>query len=232
MHRLTACALCLALSTPLSLLAAEPATDEQKTAYALGVIIGRQLESFDLDADEAAALRDGLSAVLSKSAPALDPDAFRPKIQALAKARKARADERREAPGRAFLEQAAQEPGAVRTPSGLVYRSLKEGSGVSPTKVDTVRTHYRGTFIDGHEFDSSYARGEPVEFSLGQVIACWIEGVGMMKPGGKARLVCPPQLAYGDGNGTIPPRATLVFEVELLEVKQPGQPKAGQPADK
>jgi FKBP-type peptidyl-prolyl cis-trans isomerase FkpA len=116
---------------------------------------------------------------------------------------------------------AAKEPGAVTTPSGLVYRALKDGSGASPAPTDTVKVHYRGTFPDGREFDSSFKRGEPAEFPLNRVIACWTEGVQKMKVGGKAKLTCPPSIAYGDrgAGGVVPPNATLVFEVELLDVK-------------
>ena len=113
-------------------------------------------------------------------------------------------------------------PPPVTTPSGLVYRSLREGSGRSPAPTDTVRVHYRGMLADGREFDSSYARNEPAEFPLDRVIKCWTEGVQMMKPGGKARLVCPPAIAYGErgaGNGVVPPNATLLFEVELLGIR-------------
>ena len=111
-------------------------------------------------------------------------------------------------------------PPPVTTASGLTYQSLKEGSGASPVATDTVRVHYRGTFTDGREFDSSYKRGEPAEFPLNRVIKCWTEGVAMMKPGGKARLTCPPAIAYGEGGrGPIPPNSTLVFEVELLGIR-------------
>jgi len=118
----------------------------------------------------------------------------------------------------AVLANAAKEPGAVVTPSGLVYRALKEGSGASPAASDVVRVHYQGTFPDGREFDSSYRRGQPAEFPLNRVIPCWTEGVQRMKPGGKAKLTCPPNIAYGErgAGGVIPPNATLVFEVELL----------------
>jgi FKBP-type peptidyl-prolyl cis-trans isomerase FkpA len=115
------------------------------------------------------------------------------------------------------------QPAPVKTASGLVYESLREGSGASPTAADTVRVHYRGTLADGREFDSSHKRGEPAEFPLGRVIKCWTEGVQMMKPGGKARLTCPPAIAYGEkgaGNGLIPPNATLTFEVELIAVRR------------
>ncbi|AMO25145.1 FKBP-type peptidyl-prolyl cis-trans isomerase [Ramlibacter solisilvae] len=108
----------------------------------------------------------------------------------------------------------------VTTASGLVYESLKDGSGASPVASDVVRVHYRGTLPDGKEFDSSYQRGRPAEFALNRVIKCWTEGVQLMKPGGQARLTCPPGLAYGErgAGGVIPPNATLVFEVELLDI--------------
>ncbi len=119
------------------------------------------------------------------------------------------------------LTKAAQEPGAATTPSGLVYRSLKEGTGPSPQATDVVRVHYRGTFPDGREFDSSYKRGKPASFPLNRVIKCWTEGVQRIKVGGKAKLTCPAAIAYGDrGAGSdIPPGATLQFEVELLGIE-------------
>ena len=115
---------------------------------------------------------------------------------------------------------AAKEPGAQVMPSGLVFRALKPGTGPSPQATDKVRVHYRGTFPDGKEFDSSYARGQPAEFPLDRVIKCWTEGVQMLKVGGKAKLTCPPGIAYGErgAGGVIPPNATLHFEVELLGI--------------
>ena len=117
---------------------------------------------------------------------------------------------------------ASAQSAPVTTPSGLIYQSLKEGSGTSPAASDTVKVHYRGTFPDsGKEFDSSYKRGEPIEFPLSGVIPCWTEGVQKMKPGGKAKLTCPPAIAYGarGAGGVIPPNATLSFEVELISVR-------------
>lgn len=115
---------------------------------------------------------------------------------------------------------AAKEPGATVTSSGLVYRSLKDGTGASPSAADKVKVHYRGTFLDGKEFDSSYKRNEPIEFPLNGVIKCWTEGVQKMKVGGKAKLTCPPAIAYGErgAGGVIPANATLQFEVELLGI--------------
>jgi FKBP-type peptidyl-prolyl cis-trans isomerase FkpA len=111
---------------------------------------------------------------------------------------------------------------AITTPSGLVYQSLKDGAGAQPTATDVVKVHYRGTLTDGKEFDSSYKRGEPAEFPLNRVIKCWQEGVAMMKIGGKAKLTCPPSIAYGErgAGGAVPPNATLNFEVELLDIKR------------
>jgi FKBP-type peptidyl-prolyl cis-trans isomerase FkpA len=116
---------------------------------------------------------------------------------------------------------AAKEEGAVVTPSGLVYRSLKDGNGASPTASDKVTVHYKGTFPDGREFDSSYKRGQPIDFPLNRVIACWTEGVQRMKVGGKAKLTCPPEIAYGarGAGSAVPPNATLLFEVELLGIQ-------------
>ena len=123
-------------------------------------------------------------------------------------------------PSTGATPQAQQEPGVTVTQSGLIYRSLKDGSGASPAATDIVKVHYRGTLPDGKEFDSSYKRGEPASFPLDRVIKCWTEGVQRMKVGGKAKLVCPPAIAYGDrgAGGVIPPNATLVFEVELLGI--------------
>ena len=120
----------------------------------------------------------------------------------------------------AVLAAAAKEPGATQTTSGLVYRALKDGTGAGPKATDMVKVHYRGTFPDGREFDSSYKRNEPTEFPLNQVIPCWTEGVQRMKIGGKAKLTCPPAIAYGarGAGSVIPPNATLVFEVELLGI--------------
>ena len=109
----------------------------------------------------------------------------------------------------------------VTTASGLVYESLKDGTGESPKATDTVKVHYKGTFLDGKEFDSSYKRGEPTEFPLNRVIPCWTEGVQRMKPGGKAKLTCPPAIAYGERGAppNIPGNSVLNFEVELIEIK-------------
>jgi len=119
------------------------------------------------------------------------------------------------------IDKAAKEKGAVKTPSGMVYKSIREGKGKSPNASSIVEVNYRGTLTNGKEFDSSYSRNQPISFPLSRVIPCWTEGVQKMKIGGKAKLVCPPELAYGaSGAGSdVPPNATLIFEVELLGIK-------------
>jgi FKBP-type peptidyl-prolyl cis-trans isomerase FkpA len=192
--------------------------DEDRTIYALGLVLSRNIAEFELSANEVEIVKRALSDAASGE-PAVDLDTWGPKISGLAAARVAVASERREAVGAAFLSQAAGRAGAERTDSGIVYRELAAGSGASPTASDTVRVNYRGTLIDGTEFDSSYARDEPAEFGLGQVIPCWTEGVQKLQVGGKAELVCPSDLAYGpNSQPNIPANSTLIFEVELLAI--------------
>jgi FKBP-type peptidyl-prolyl cis-trans isomerase FkpA len=125
-----------------------------------------------------------------------------------------------EAASKAYLEKAAAEPGAVKTASGLIYKDLRPGNGPSPKATDVVTVNYRGTLVNGKEFDSSYKRNQPASFPLNGVIPCWTEGVQRMKEGGKAQLVCPAAIAYGDRGAPpdIPGGATLIFEVELLKI--------------
>jgi FKBP-type peptidyl-prolyl cis-trans isomerase FkpA len=199
--------------------AGEPKTEDQKTLYAVGLVMAHQLSVFELTPDELDYVKQGLSDGTGGKTPQVDMEAYKPKIQKMAIARRDAQGEKLAAKSRVYLEQAAKEKGAQKTASGLVYVPLKEGAGASPAASDKVKVNYRGTFLDGKEFDSSYSAGQPAEFKLNQVIKCWTEGVQMMKPGGKAKLVCPPAIAYGErGSGAIPANATLVFEVELVEV--------------
>jgi FKBP-type peptidyl-prolyl cis-trans isomerase FkpA len=193
-------------------------TDDQKIIYALGVLMQRSIGQFDLSAAELDILKRGLGdAALGK--PAIDPDEWRPRIEPFAKARGQRVAVREKTASVAYLAKAASEAGAVKTDSGLVYRDVSVGTGASPKADDVVRVHYRGTLVNGTEFDSSYKRNEPAEFGLGRVIGCWTEGLQRMKVGGKARLVCPSSIAYGDeGRPSIPGGATLVFNIELLAI--------------
>jgi len=220
MRRLIMTALVALIAVP-AFAADEKKAEEQKTFYAVGVVMARQLAIFSLAPDELEQVKKGLDDTISGKTLQLDVDAYKEKIQQLAMERRNAQGEKLAAQSKAYLEKAAREKGAVRTASGLVYKSLKEGSGASPAPTDRVKVNYRGTLIDGKEFDSSYAVGKPAEFQLDRVIKCWTEGVQKMKPGGKAQLICPPEIAYGErGSGIIPANATLVFEVELLEVNK------------
>jgi FKBP-type peptidyl-prolyl cis-trans isomerase FkpA len=193
-------------------------TDDDKIVYSLGLSIYRSLGQFDLSPAEMEIVKQALSDA-AENKPAVDLDTWGPKIQTLAGARASRVSSREKGASAAYLTKAAAEPGAVKTDSGMIYRELRAGTGASPKSTDTVKVNYRGTLTNGTEFDSSYKRNEPAEFPLNGVIPCWTEGVQKMKVGGKASLVCPSELAYGDqGRPSIPGGATLVFEVELLEI--------------
>ncbi len=202
--------------------AAELKTEDEKTLYALGVVVGRNLGQVHLSPAELEIVSRGVADAASGRKPLVEIETFGPKVEELVRARAAAGAEVEKKKAVDFVEKAAGETGATRTPSGLVYRSLKPGTGGSPTAADTVRVHYEGTFTDGSVFDSSVKRGQPVEFPLSGVIPCWTEGVQRMKVGEKAKLVCPSDIAYGDRGRppTIPGGATLVFEVELLEIKK------------
>lgn len=213
-------ALLCVLGVVFSAAQAAEMTEDQKVLYTLGAQVGQQLSNtFNLSPAELEYVKQGMSDSAAGKKPAVDVPAYAPKIQQLAQARAAARAEKAVADGKAYVEKAAKEAGAVSSDSGLVYISLKEGEGDSPAATDKVKVNYRGTFIDGREFDSSYKRNSPIEFPLDGVIKCWTEGVQKMKPGGKAKLVCPAGIAYGDkGAGPVPGGATLVFEVELLAV--------------
>ena len=214
-----AIALCAA-ATPA--IAAEPQTDEQKALYALGVAMSTNIQSFNLTDAELEFVKAGVAdGAKGKTPPGYDPQQHFPKLQEMQKTRQAAA-------GKAVLDKAAAEKGAKRTASGLVITTIKEGTGASPKATDTVKVHYHGTLPNGKVFDSSRDRGEPASFPLDGVIKCWTEGVQLMKVGGKSKLVCPADIAYGDRGapgGAIPPGATLIFEVELLDIEKPAAPE-------
>jgi FKBP-type peptidyl-prolyl cis-trans isomerase FkpA len=202
-------------------LAQEPKTDDEKTLYAIGVVIAKQLEVFDLKPAEFEQVKKGLTdAMTPGKKPLVEAQAYQAKINQLAQARIKVAAEKNKEKAKDFLEKAAKEKGAQKSASGLIYVPLAEGKGAQPKDTDTVKVHYKGTLVDGTEFDSSYKRGQPAEFPLNGVIKCWTEGVAKVKVGGKAKLICPSGIAYGDEGRppTIPGGATLVFEVELIDI--------------
>jgi len=213
------CMLSLALAGPVAA-APELKTDDQKTLYALGVVISRSLATFTLSEAELEVVKAGLTDGVLAKEPKVDLQTFGPKIQTLQTARAGAAAGVEKKAGQAFTDKAAAEKGATKTATGIVMTTLKAGTGGSPKATDRVKVHYHGTLTDGTVFDSSVQRKEPATFGLNQVVPCWTEAVQLMKVGGKSRIVCPPDLAYGDRGAPpkIKPGATLVFEVELLEI--------------
>jgi FKBP-type peptidyl-prolyl cis-trans isomerase FkpA len=200
-----------ASATPARRPSAELTTDDQKTIYAIGLTISDSLTQLNLSPAELELVKRALSDGAAGK-PAVDIKTYGPKINPFVKARVSKMNTD-------FLTKAAAEPGATKSSTGLIYRELRPGTGASPAATDSVKVNYRGTFISGKEFDSSYSRNQPADFPLNNVIRCWTEGLQKMKVGGKARLVCPSDIAYGDqGRPGIPGGSTLIFEIELLSV--------------
>lgn len=196
-------------------------SDEKKTLYALGLALGNQMGPFSLsEADLKIVQRAIEDAVLGRE-PAVDLQTWGPKIRELQQSRQAATAGEEKAASAKFLEEMRAKDGAKVYDSGLIMFTTEEGSGESPDPTDTVKVHYHGTLRSGKVFDSSRERGEPTEFPLNRVIPCWTEALQKMKVGGKATVVCPSDIAYGDrGAGSdIKPGAALVFDVELLEIK-------------
>lgn len=201
-------------------------SEDQKAIRALGAAMGQQVAQqvapLNLSKAELETLKQGLAASLAGEKPTYDIQQYGPKLQERAKAHAATLATGAKEKSAAFRDAAAAEAGAVKSASGLVYKTVKPGNGPTPKATDVVSVHYHGTLPDGKVFDSSRQRGQPAQFPLNGVIPCWTEGVQKMKVGETARLVCPSEIAYGDSgtpDGTIPPGATLVFEVELLAIK-------------
>jgi FKBP-type peptidyl-prolyl cis-trans isomerase FkpA len=213
---------------------AEPKTDEEKALYSMGVILSQNIQAFELTEQELAMVKSGLGDG-AKDQAKLKPEeieAIVPKIRELGEARAKAATEREQKVGAEYLAKAATEAGAEKTASNMVYKAVKEGTGPSPAATDNVKVHYEGKLVSGKVFDSSKERGEPVTFPLDQVIGCWTEGVQKMKVGGTAQLVCPPEIAYGEQGRppSIPGNATLIFDVELLEIVKEDPAAAAAPA--
>jgi len=209
-------------------------SDTEKEIYALGLSVARSLAPFSLTEKELAVLNAGIADGTLGKPPKVDLATYGAKLQELAKTRTTAAAELEKKAAEEFLKKAAAEKGAVKSESGLIFVDETPGKGPNPTAENTVKVNYKGTLRDGTVFDSSYERKSPVTFGLKQVIPCWTEGLQKMKVGGKAKLICPSSIAYGDRGAPplIKPGAALVFEVELLEIVQAKAEGVPTPAKK
>lgn len=212
--------------------AGAPQTEDEKTLYALGVLLSGNLDSFALSDAEFNQVRAGITDGFHHRANDADAVTYEPKLQALLRSRAVVVAQREKAAGEAYYAKAAAETGARKTASGLLYIPITEGTGAAPTRTDQVKVNYEGQLVDGTVFDSSIARGQPATLVVGNVIPCWSEALQLMKVGGKARVICPAELAYGDRGAApkIKPGATLVFNVELLDVAAPAAPANTAPS--
>jgi len=204
-------------------------TEDDKTLYAFGLLLGRNAAPFNLNSHELELVQLGIRDTVLGTQPLVDAQKYGPKVGPMAFKRSQQRNKQETKRSNAFLKEAAQEKGVTQLPSGLIYREIKSGHGVSPSSGDRVKIHYHGTLSDGKPFESS-RDGQPVEFLLGTIrsfgalgsLGCIVEGLQRMRVGGKAKLICPPQLAYGDQGRPpkIPGGAALIFEIELFEVNK------------
>jgi len=222
--RLVPAALCLGLVS-LPALAADPApaptltTEDDKTIYAIGVILSRSVEGFHLTPQEVQLVKAGFDDGATGKAPKVDVEKFSGQLETMLMTRE-------KAAGDAYIAKAAAQKGATKTASGIVMTTLTPGTGAAPKATDEVKVHYEGKLINGRIFDSSLKRGEPATFPLSGVIPCWTEALQLMKVGGKARVICPANLAYGERGSppNIGPNNALIFEVQLLDIAKPAAP--------
>lgn len=199
-------------------------TDDERSIYTYGFLMGRNLAPFNLSAAEVKVIQAGLSDAVLGAAPKVDVRFYQPRIQELVTKRIEAASAKEKEKGRAYTEKFVKEQKPQAIPGGGWYLETKAGDGPSPSPTATVKAHYRGTLVDGTEFDSSYSRNAPYEFSLtGGVIQCWLKAFPLIKTGGKGKLVCPAEVAYKDEARPplIKPGATLLFDVELVEIVKP-----------
>jgi len=200
-------------------------TEQEQQLYALGQIMARNLETFQLTDAEFTQVKAGFAAGLHNRISDSDAQAVMPKLQQLQKTRFAKVVQVEKDKGKAYADQVAAQPGAKKTASGLVYTVVVEGTGASPKATDQVKVNYEGKLIDGKVFDSSIQRGQPITMPLNGVIPCWTEALQLMKVGGKNHIVCPSDIAYGDrAPGIIKAGSTLIFDVELLDIVPPAAP--------
>ena len=217
---LLALAICLPAVTTIHAEGPALESDNDKVLYAMGLALSKNLAALGLTSEELTLVQAGLADGTLGLEPKVVLEEIAPQIPAMLRTRVAAQTEKEKEVGSAYRAEMAKEPGAVVKDSGLIYRELQAGTGASPAATDTAKLHYHGTLRDGTVFDSSRDRGEPATFSLQQVVPCFREGLQQMQVGGKAKLTCPPELAYGDRGS--PPKiragATITFEVELLEI--------------
>ena len=216
------------LVIPAACAKTEPApkltTEDDKTLYSLGVLLSRNLEAFQLTQQEINLVKQGLEDGALGKKEQVDVEKYGDAVQKMHGDRMAKLVEKDKTAGTEFLTKAAAEAGVTKTPSGIVIKTITPGTGAQPAATDQVKVHYEGTLVNGKVFDSSIKRGEPATFPLNGVIPCWTEAVQTMKVGGKARIVCPSELAYGERGSPpqIRPGSVLVFEVQLLDIVKPG----------
>jgi FKBP-type peptidyl-prolyl cis-trans isomerase FkpA len=211
-------------------------TEQERALYGVGLVVGRNVSVFNLTPDELEIVKAGLTDAVLKRKPLVDLDKDGAKVNDLAQARQKATATLQKQKSKGALEAAAREPGAFRTPSGLVIRTVTPGTGETPRPEDRVKVHYAGKLVDGTEFDNSRKRGRPDILPLTQVILCWTEGIGRMKVGERAILTCPSEIAYGDGGRPpqIPGGATLIFDIDLLGIEKaesPASPPLSSAAD-
>ena len=222
--------LCLAVAQPVCAEETKTETDTDKILYSLGFALSQSVGAFQFTEAELNIVKEGLTDAVLNRDPKVDMETFGPQIDAYLRERVTGLAEAEKVQGMAFQAKMAEEPGAVTLASGLVYREVTPGDGASPAVTDTVKIDYHGTLRDGTVFDSSLKgdKPAPATFALNRVIPCFGEGVSKMKVGGKSKLTCPPEIAYGDQGAPpkIPAGATLLFEITLLEVVAPPTPVA------
>jgi FKBP-type peptidyl-prolyl cis-trans isomerase FkpA/FKBP-type peptidyl-prolyl cis-trans isomerase FklB len=222
MKTILSCALAALLATATPAHAADPKSEDEKVLYAIGIAISNNLAWFNLSEAELKMVEQGIEDGVLNKTKKVDLQGYGSKISDLQKSRTTQIAAIEKKLGQTYVDKAAAEKGATKAPTGFVITTLKPGTGPSPVATDKVKVHYHGTLTDGTVFDSSVQRGEAVTFPLDKVIPCWTQAVQQMKVGGKSRLVCPAELAYGDKGAPprIKPGATLVFEVELLSIEK------------
>lgn len=224
MRRIIHFLITVSLAVPAAAIAApELKSDDDKVIYVMGIAMGRSVPPMGLTEREIEILLMGLADQVNGRKPAVEVNDYGAKVQSFVESRLAALANEERGASSEFLKQAAAVKGARTTESGLVYLETSEGSGAKPVVTDDVTVHYTGTLRDGSVFDSSRERGEPATFGLNRVIPCWTEALQRMKVGGKATIVCPAEIAYGDRGapgGVIKPGAALKFEVELLSIDQ------------